>query len=256
LAGVLVGLALLVSGGLLGAVQYAALAEYEPTTGTVEHARIDVVSNDTFGSNISLDGAPDGRLYEPNVTYSYTVDGETYTGMNVASRTGMTMSDRDKLAAILTPISPGGQTVYYDPANPGDAHLLQHLDFFPAGVLMLFGVLVVADAITPRARLVRLVTAWVPLASLERLPGVTPPADTVDDPMAILTAKRAWDGVDAAPFRGRASDAIWVFCLLLIVDIVVAYFLLSEQPYDLWALAAALVVPVGLARLGFARFVD
>jgi hypothetical protein len=255
MVGVLVGLLLLVSGGLVGGVEYATLTQYESTTGTVEHARIQNVTDTSGRSDLSLLGSAGEQLYEPNVTYTYTVNGERYTGANVAAGTGMVMGDRTKLAAALGDVQAGSQTVYYNPNNPGDAHLLQRLSFFPAGILVLCGLLIVADALTPRTRLIRLVTAWVPLRTLERVPGVDTamPTGAAEDPTEILSAKRTWAGIDPAPFRGRAGEAVWVLCYLFTIDLVLAYFLLSAPPYDLWAVATAFVAPAGFARLGFKR---
>lgn len=254
---VLVGAALLLSGGLLGTVQYAALADYESTTGTVERATIENYSAEG-ASGLSLIARSGETLYVPNVSYTYTVDGETYTGRTVASRTDMVMGDRTKLSAALATVEPGTRTVYYHPSEPADAHLLQSLAFFPAGMLALCGLLAIADGLTPRVRLVRLLTALFPLETLEQLPGVdtTPATGFVENPTEILTAKRTWAGVDPAPFRGSASVAVWLLCYLFITDLIVAYFLVSSPPYDLWAVAAAAVVVAGVARLGFSRVLD
>lgn len=256
--GLVVATVLLVSGGALAVAQYSALAEYESTTGTVETAGIAVVPEDSVRPDLSNATISGERLYVPNVTYTYTVDGETYTGGNVASGTDIMMGDRNKTAAALSSVQPGPTTVYYHPSDPTDAHLLRHLDFFPAGILLTCGFLVVADAVTPRPRLARLFTTWLPLETLERLPGVEAAATTeeVGDPTEILTAKRTWAGVDPAPFRGGAARAIWLFCLLLVTDIVLAYFLVSAPPYDLWAVAAGGVVAAGVGRLGFSRILQ
>jgi len=249
----LFALALVVGGGVLAAAQFERLAAYESTTGTVQTDDIEVVANDTFDG---ATGAPQ-TLYGPNVSYTYTVDGQRYTGGNVAAGTDMVMDNRDKLTAALSSVDPGLTTVYYHPENPGDAHLLRHVDFAPGGLLMVVGLLAVADTLTPKPRIIRLITSLVPIETLERLPVVNDPAmaQAVDDPMAVLSAKQTWTGTDAAPFRGGAGDAVWLFCYLLITDLVVAYYLLSQPPYDLWAVAAVLVVFTGLARLGFKRVV-
>ena len=257
LVALLVGLALLGSGGAVATAQYYTLSEYQTTTGTVERAEIRNVTSPTAQNNLSLITGGSSQLYAPDVTYRYTVEGETYTGENVAFGTEILVGDRRKLAATLDAVRPGLTTVYYDPDHPGDAHLLQRLDFFPAGVLALFGLLVVTDALTPRPRVVRALTSLVPIETLERTPGVRRTLhDAAENPMAILASKRVWSGVDPAPFRGRAGAAIWVLCYLFITDLVVAYFLLSSPPYDLWALGAGVVVVAGLARLGFDRLTD
>lgn len=249
----LFALALVVGGGVLAAAQFERLAAYESTTGTVQTDDIRIVSNDTFDG---ATGAPQ-TLYGPNVSYTYTVDGERYTGANVASGDSMVMEDRDQLSAALADVDTGMTTVYYHPDEPGDAHLLRHFDFAPAGILLMCGFLAMADTLTPEPRIIRFVTSLVPIETLERLPVVNDPAmaQAVDDPMAVLSAKQQWTGTDAAPFRGGAGDAIWLFSYLLITDLVVGYYLLSQPPYDLWAVAAVLVVFAGLARLVYKRVV-
>ena len=249
----LVALTLFLAGGVLSVAQYNTLSTYESTTGTVETVGIENLSNDAVPSGLGAVTMAGETLYAPNVTYTYTVDGETYTSRNVAAGTDMVMGDQQKLAAALTSISPGTTTVYYHPDDPGDAHLLQHFDFFPAGILLMCGFLAMADTLTPRPRLIRLVTSMVPLETLEQLPGVDeqPMAGAVDDPMAVLSAKHMWRGIDPAPFRGGASTAVWLFCYLLIIDLVVGYLLLSSPPYDLWAAGAAFVVLAGLGRIAF-----
>lgn len=255
LLAVLVGATLLLSGGLLGTAQYAMLSGYESTTGTVERANIDIIPYEVFRPNATTGSLGDQELYAPNVTYTYTVDGETYTGENVAPGTDMVMGDRGRLAGALGGVERGMRTVYYHPDEPADAHLLPRLAFFPAGVLALCGLLVIADSLTPRARVVRLVTAWIPLDTLARLPGSDAAAaiDAAEDPTAILSARRVWAGIDPAPFRGAAGTAVWLLCYLCITDLALAYFLLSSPPYDLSVTAALGVVVAGLARLGFSR---
>ena len=258
LLAVLAGLALLASGGVLGAAQYATLSGYESTTGTVERAQVEMIPNKVFRGNLTSETLFDTDLYAPNVSYTYTVDGETYTAENVAPGTDMVMGDRDRLVAALGSVHTGARTVRYHPDDPADAYLLKRLAFFPAGVLALCGLLVIADGLTPRARTLRLVTAWVPLDTLARLPGfdVATAADAADDPMAILSAKRTWAGIDPAPFRGTAGTAVWLLCYLGITDLVLAYVVVSSPPYDLWVAGAAGVVAVGLARLWFSRVLD
>lgn len=254
----LVAAVLLLTGGVLAAVQFEALGDYESTTGTVETVDIDTVANGTVEPDLANLTRAGEQLYEPDVTYTYTVEGATYTGANVAYGTKMLMGDRGKLSAALAGVQPGATTVYYDPENPADAHLLQRLDFFPAGVLLLCGLLAVADALTPRPRVLQALTALFPIATLGQVPGVEqrPVPGDAEDPTEILTAKRTWAGTDPAPFSGDAGAAIWLLCYLCIVDLVIAYFLLSSPPYDLWVVAAGFVVVAGLARLGFRRVLE
>jgi hypothetical protein len=250
-----VALALVASGGALAAVEFAGVAEYESTEGTVETKSIEPVPNRTAPSPVSVFREDSERLYHPNITYSYTVDGEQYTGEDVATGPQIIRDNRNATVAAVAAIDPGATNVYYDPDNPADAHLLQSLDFFPSGVLLMCGFLLVADTLTPGLRVVRPLSSRMPVESLERLPGVSEhePFNDADNPPEILESRRTWAGTDRAPFEGRAAAAIWFFFLLCITDIVLIYYFLSSPPYDLWAAITALVVPVGLARLTFTQ---
>jgi hypothetical protein len=268
--GLVVALTLLVSGGVLAVDQYRQVSAYESTTATVERARIDTVSDvgegerapsgSLLGEQNQLDNNRlDDAAYAPNVTYTYTVDGRTYTGENVAIGTDMVTGNREKLEAILSMRQSGATTtVYYQPTEPGDAHLLQRYRFFPAGLLLVFGLLVLTDTLTPNLRFVRFLTSWLPISTLERIPGVetTAARDAPDDPEAILESQRTWAGEDPAPVRGGATLPAWILCYLFIADIAIVYFALSSRPYDLWVVVALFAVFTGLMRIGFRRLLN
>lgn len=241
--GLIIGLTLLVSGGVLAASQYHRISGYESTTGTIERAQIQIIAVDA--------------AYAPDVTYRYTVDGERYYGENVAAGTGIITGNREKLESVLPPTA-GTTTVYYDPRNPGNAYLHPRYNFFPGGVLLVSGLFVLTDTLTPKLRFVRSLTSLFPIDLLERMPGVEPRtvAHAPDDPTAILENQQRWSGGGEAPIRGGAVPAVWFLCYLFMADVTIAYFWLSNWPYDLWGVLTPLVVAAGVMRLGFANLLD
>ena len=265
--GLVIALALLVSGGALVAGQYHRISGYESTTATVEQAQIQL--QDPGGHN-SSQATTDQQvqltraglrpvLYTPNVTYTYTVDGERYTGENVAFGTDIVTDNRSRAATLLPAGRAGATTtVYYDPQDPGDAHLLQRYRFFPGGILLVAGLLVLTDTLTPNPRFVRFLTGKIPFATLERVPAVerTALTDPSDDPTAVLEGLRAWGGAEPAPIRAAASPAVWVLCYLFLVDIGIGYFALSSRPYDIWATVPLFAAAAGFLRMGFLGLVD
>ena len=242
--GLIVALTLLLSGGVLAAGQHHRLSGYESTTGTMETARIDTLAVET--------------AYAPDVTYTYTVDGERYYGENVASGMTIVTGNREKLESVLAVGQTGTRTVYYDPGNPDDAHLLHHYRFFPGAFLLVCGLLVLTDTITPNLRLVRFLTSWIPIETLERMPGVEPRTVThaPDDPTAILENQRTWTEGERAPIRGGAVPAVWLLCYLFMTDLSVADFWLVSWPYDLWVVFTLFGVFAGCMRLTFSRLLD
>lgn len=264
--GLVVALTLLVSGGVLATGQYYRLSGYESTTATVERAQIQPQYTDGFDSDQASTTAEQGVqqpeyglrdvVYRPNVTYSYTVDGERYTGDNVALGTDIVTHNRSAVASLL-PVRRAGATttVYYDPDEPDDAHLLHRYSFFPSGLLLVAGLLVLTDTLTPNLRFVRFLTGKMPFATLERVPGVerTALSEFSDDPTAILESLDRWEGTGQSPVRERASPAVWVLCYLFIADLGLLYVALSSRPYDLWATVPFFAVGAGFMRLAFSR---
>jgi len=261
--GLLIALALLVSGGALVAGQYYELSGYEETTGTVESTGVE--RGTAYGpSPVGEEG--DDELegvkhytYSPDISYSYTVDGERYTSSTVATGTDIVTAKRSDITAVLPARQPGATaTVYYDPDDPSDAHLLQRYRFFPAGVLLAAGLLVLTDTLTPNLKFVNFLTDRVPFATLERVPGVERTALSTfpEDPTAILDSLRQWEGGEPAPIRAAASPAVWVLCYLFLVDIAIGYYALSSRPYDIWAMVPLFAAAVGVMRLTFMRQQD
>ena len=127
--GFLVGVALLGGGGYLWHDQNQAVETAETTDATVRSSTVEV---DRIGS--------DGPTYRPNVTYEYTVDGETYRSSNVFPGPGhLWRSDRGWAVDIVADY-PEGETVtaYHDPENPSNAFLIA--DRTPLIPLVMLGI--------------------------------------------------------------------------------------------------------------------
>jgi len=256
--GLLIALALLVSGGALVAGQYYRLSGYEATTGTVESTGVE--QDTAYGpspvgeeSQDDLEGVKH-YTYSPDISYSYSVDGERYTSSKVATGTDIVSAKRSDVMGILPARQPGSTaTVYYNPDDPSDAHLLQRYRFFPAGLLLAAGLLVLTDTLTPNLKLVNFLTSRVPFATLERVPGVeqTALSNFPDDPTAILDSLRRWEGSEPAPIRAAASPAVWMLCYLFLVDIVIGYVVLSRRPYEIWVMVPLFGAAIGVMRLTF-----
>jgi hypothetical protein len=230
---VLVALVLLLSGGVLGFSQYRSLRDAGTTTGTVTDAGID--SHDTV---VGIRGRAEATVYRPQVTYTYTVDGERYTGDTVAFGDAIRTESRERAADVRAAYAAGESvTVYYDPSDPGEAYLLPQLDFLPAGALVAAGLLLLADALTPWSRVARVVLTRLPLVlrAPERFSADHPNPVGPDNPTAILQARDRVDAPRTAPLWGWKASAVWLASGLGIVLTVLAHVRASAAPYDVAA---------------------
>lgn len=249
-AAVVLALVLVSGGALVGLTQLRAVRAHQPTTGTVTAAQMD-----SYNSGVGARASGETTYYRPNVTYEYTVDGETYTSENIAFGKEIDTNSRDRATGVLSKFDTGSSvTVYYDPTNPADAYLIPRLDFFPAGGLVVSGLLLFADALTPWSRVARLVLARVPLAMRAggRFAAESPNAPGADDPTAILEARASLDAPRTAPLWGRDASMVWILCGLGIILTVLAYLGASHPPYDVLALLM-LGIPTFLVVRVFAR---
>ncbi|MEF8828550.1 MAG: DUF3592 domain-containing protein [Haloarcula sp.] len=243
--GVAVALTLIAVGSGLAVSQYQTVTSYETTTGVVERAELDV-------STVLADWGEEGRYYQPDVVYTYTVGGEAYTGRTVAYATELVTGSRARAAGVLSAFTVGeSTTVYYDPGEPSNAHLIPRVDFFPAGVLVVAGLILLADAVTARSRWVHLLRS-LPLDVRNRLPLLPedPSAGDADDPAEIVESQSPTAGGEAL-VSGKRARAVWFLCLLGIVDTLVLYGLATQRPYDISAAAMVLVLFAGAGRLVF-----
>lgn len=89
------------------------------TSGEVQTIEIeDVDGDDPFGNDTQ---------YVPNVTYEYTVDGETYTGTNTThpDRAELEFDSASEASAFARNYSNGSAVqVYYDPRDPSWSYIV------------------------------------------------------------------------------------------------------------------------------------
>jgi hypothetical protein len=122
------GLATAGFGGYMWTEQSERINSYETTEATVLSSEVEEdVRND-----------PDGgteRRYYPDVTYEYTVDGETYENSNVMPGPGRSSSGQNRAQNIVEN-HPEGETVtvHYDPENPSNSFLVENRQLIFLGV--------------------------------------------------------------------------------------------------------------------------
>jgi hypothetical protein len=124
--------------------------------------------------------------------------------------------------------------------------------------VLVCGLLVLTDTLTPNPRFVRFLTTLLPIATLERMPGVEPRTvpHAPDDPTAILENQQRWTDGEQAPIRGGAVPAVWLLCYLFMTDLAIAYFWLADWPYDFWVVVTMIGVFAGVMRLVFSQLLD
>lgn len=129
ITGFLLGIALAGAGAFLWNQQNQAVESAETTDATVISSSVEV---DRMGS--------DGPNYRPNVTYRYTVGGETYRSSNVFPGPGHFWRNQRSWAADIVADYPEGETAtaYYDPDDPSRSFLIA--DRTPIIPLILLGV--------------------------------------------------------------------------------------------------------------------
>ena len=238
---VVVALLLLVGGGTMGLMQLRAVRSHHQTTGTVTATGMDTAEG---GAAVRTSG--ETTFYRPTVSYTYTVDGESYTAEKIMFGTEVSTNGEDRAQRVRSQFETGESvTVYYDPASPGEAFLIPRMDFFPAGGLMVAGLLLFADALTPWSKLARILLARLPLTMHpgSRFSTESPNAVARENPTAIQEARRAVDQPRTAPLWGADASAVWLACGVCITLTVVGYLHFSRPPYDVGALAM-LVVPL------------
>lgn len=128
-------------GGYMWMEQGERIDSYESTDATVLSSDVDVdVRNDP-------DSSGQERSYSADITYEYTVDGQTYESSNVMPGPGRSATGQNR-AQNLVEQYPEGETVtaYYDPDDPSKSFLVKNQQLLFLGmagfgvVFSLFGV--------------------------------------------------------------------------------------------------------------------
>jgi hypothetical protein len=126
-------------GGYMWMEQGERIDSYESTEATVLSSEVDVETrNDPDDSGTE-------RTYVPEVTYEYTVDGETYESENVFPGPGESSAGQDRAETIVGN-HPEGETVtaYYDPDNPSNSFLIKNQQIMFLGIAGFGGLFVLA----------------------------------------------------------------------------------------------------------------
>ena len=237
----------LVGGGLL-AHQHWKVTTYEQTTGTVQIATMD------SEMRYDDDSAGGERHYEPRVVYGYVVDGRTYTNDDISVGSDTFTERRQDADTVLDPYEQGGSTtVYYDPADPASSFLAPRYEFFPGGVLFALGMLLLADGLTPRTRVTKLLFSRVPvLGSTDSAPSVSDRSGVPKDPTAVLDddADRTESDTEdsTAPVDGHRATAVWIGAGLLVLVAVGAFVLVSLPPHPMSLILTGVGATIALGR--------
>jgi len=124
---IVVGAAAAGFGGYMWMEQGERINSYESTEATVLSSEVEV----------EVDRTGDGteRTYYPEITYEYTVDGQTYENSNVMPGPGQSSTGQNR-ANNLVEDHPEGETVtaYYDPENPSNSFLVKNQQLMFLGV--------------------------------------------------------------------------------------------------------------------------
>jgi hypothetical protein len=78
------------------------------------------ITERTVGRSTTTGASRPGRYFEPQVTYSYSVDGKPYTGHRIGPATAA--YDEDKAKQVVKEL-PDTVEVHYNPSDPADAYL-------------------------------------------------------------------------------------------------------------------------------------
>jgi len=113
---------------------------FKPTTGIMVSSSIG--QNSTGRNAAGQPAGPEQVAYYPIVVFSYSVDGQRYTGRhyNEADMYGLSQNDVESIVNQY----PAGKvcTIYYNPANPADSILQRDLGAAPY-IFILVGILII-----------------------------------------------------------------------------------------------------------------
>jgi len=78
------------------------------------------ITEKAVGSSTTTGASRPGRYFEPQVKYTYSVEGKTYTGQRIGPATAA--YDEDKAKRVVSEL-PDTVEVHYNPRDPSDAYL-------------------------------------------------------------------------------------------------------------------------------------
>ena len=240
--------AALLVGSAFVAQEYRTATTAVETTGTIEHAEIESYERIRLRPTLGRDRTH----YEANVSYSYTVDGERFRS-NEVFLGGYSSSGSGERTATVAADYENGQsvTVHYLAGNPDRSYLIPRYSFLPGYALVVFGLLLGGEWLTPGAWLVE----WL----RDRFTDTDPRFES-DEPHTYDWEEDAVGGTEEdveesnAPVTGLSAVAVWALVALATLGAVGHYLFVSAGPHSGLATVAA-VVGVGfpVARVAVTR---
>jgi hypothetical protein len=198
------------------------------TAGTVQTASVEV-------ERLNRPRRINNEVYRTNLTYTYTVDGQQYTGYGPFPE----WASGTERATVTTveQFSPGERvTVYYRPSTPADSYLVERYAFLPGFLALVAAPYLLAALTTPgfsrgtiREMLLR--------AATDDTGRIGPPPTSVDDDPT--------EGVDWLPVTGAAEWIVWGVATLVGVAVVGVYLSVSPPGSRRLGYAVALIALVG-----------
>lgn len=235
----------LLVGSAFVAQEYRTATTAVETTGTIQHAEIETYQR----ARPSLTGQ---TQYDANVSYSYTVDGERFRSSEVFLGAYSSSGSGERTATVAADYENGQSvTVHYLPGNPDRSYLIPRYSFLPGYALVVFGLLLGGEWLTPGAWLVE----WL----RDRFTDSDPRFES-DEPHTYDWEEDAVGGTEEdversnAPVTGLPAVAVWALVALATLGAVGHYLFVSAGPHSGLATVAA-VVGVGfpVARVAVTR---
>lgn len=221
LVGVLLAVLLLGVGTADVVSQYDRVNTAATTTGTVQTASVEEDSLD-------IPQLINDEFYRTNLTYTYTVDGERYTGQGPFPAWA---SGTERATVVTVERFESGErvTVSYRPADPSESYLVGRYALFPGFAALIVAPYLLAVLTTPGFRLETILD--VALRGVTDQPAHRTPK--LADPVDTTTG----DGVEWLPLTGTAEWVVWGTATLAALAVVAVYLA---------------VAPPGTRRLGYA----
>lgn len=236
--------------------QHERMESYRSTEATILSASVEPTPD--YGKPNLVDLAK----YRPNVTYTYSVDGTRYESSELLPGGSRPETATKAQSRMLTERFREGQpaVAYYAPSNPSRAFLVRRYTFVPAYLVVLVGLVLLHDLLTPGSRWWSMFFDRV-FGTNRHATGTTyggtgtvePPNPDenrdVDGPGAepgLLDRPVSEFGVHD-PWGGRL---VTVGYLLALVGVLGQYFVVSGPPYDTLAYGAAVGIIVTILYHG------
>jgi hypothetical protein len=235
-------------GGAFVAEEFRTATSAVETTGTVQHAEIETYRR----ARPSLTGQVQ---YDANVSYTYAVDGERFRSSEVFLGAYSYVGSGERVATAAADYADGQSvTIHYLPGDPDRSYLVPRYSFVPGYALVVFGLLLGGEYLTPGTWL----TGWVAGVFANATDGRR--SDRDDEPHTYDWEEEAVGESDpdeddtAAPVAGRPAVVVWALVALACLGAVGHYLLVSVEPYSGLATAAAIVgVGFPVARVATTR---